>query len=73
MFGFISKKKLKKYMDILKEGNRACYHGQCYEMPLSLAQRDKNLYAQGYEDGTDNFFNALCGKFKIKRKGRERK
>ena len=73
MFGFISKKKLKRYMERVKENNRASCLGQCYEMPISLAQQNKNIYAQGYEDGTDNFFNALCAKFKIERKGRKRK
>ena len=73
MFGFISKKKLKKFMDYHKEVNRASCLGQCYGIVITETQRDKNIYAQGYEDGTDNFFNALCGKFKIKRKGKERK
>lgn len=73
MFGFISKKKLKEFMDYHKEVNRAESLGQCYGNPITKTQQDKNIYAQGYEDGTDNFFNALCVKFKIERKGRERK
>lgn len=67
MFGLISKKKLKKYIEEIKKGNRAEKLGQKYEQPISETQRIKNIYAQGYEDGTDNFYNALCNKFNIKR------
>ena len=70
MFGFISKKKLKAFMDYHKEMNRASCLGQCYGVPITKTQQDKNIYAQGYEDGTDNFFNCLCHKFNIKREGR---
>ena len=68
MFGFISKKKLKNYIEDVKRGNRAKTLGQNYDRPISEKQSETNIYAQGYEDGTDNFYNALCSKFKIKRK-----
>ena len=67
MFGFISKKKLKNYIEEVKIGNRAKVLGQNYDGHISEEQKKKNLYAQGYEDGTDNFYNALCGRFNIKR------
>lgn len=67
MFGLISKKELKKYIYEIKKGNRGEKLGQKYEQPISEVQRIKNIYAQGYEDGTDNFYNALCSKFNIKR------
>lgn len=67
MFGFISKKELKKYIEEIKKVNRGENLGQKYEQPISETQRIKNIYAQGYEDGTDNFYNALCSKFNIKR------
>ena len=70
MFGLISKKKLKAFMDYHKEVNRAECLGQYYGVPITETQKDKNIYAQGYEDGTDNFFNSLCHKFNIKRNGR---
>ena len=75
---FISKKKLKNYIEQLQADNRASKLGQNYDQPISEAQQDMNLYLQGYEDedmnlylqgyedGTDNFFNAVCEKFKIK-------
>lgn len=67
MFGFISKKKLKNYIEAVKRRNRAEFLGQNYDRPISEEQKKKNLYAQGYEDGTDNFYNALCSEFNIKR------
>lgn len=63
---FISKKKLAKYIKNLKDENRAENLGQDYTQPISEKQARVNIYAQGYEDGTDNFFNAVCAKFKIK-------
>ena len=62
---FISKKKLVKYIELLYENNRKEKNGANYKQPISTAQQDKNIYLQGYEDGTDNFFNALCSKFKL--------
>ena len=64
---FISKKKLAKYMKEIKDGNRKSNLGANYENDLKEEQIRTNLYAQGYEDGTDNFLNAVCAKFKIKR------
>lgn len=66
---FISKKKLQKYIEEIKKGNRARTM-QNYNHPISEKQQVSNAYWQGYEDGTDNFYNAVCAKFKI---GRERK
>jgi hypothetical protein len=65
---FISKKKLAKYIKQIKDSNRAENLGQKYDFgTLSEQQIRTNIYAQGYEDGTDNFCNAVCAKFKIKR------
>lgn len=63
---FISKKKLVKYIEKLLVDNRAAKMGQMYMNPISEDQKHKNLYLQGFEDGTDNFFNALCAKFNLK-------
>ena len=63
---FISKKKLAKYIKELKDGNRANVLGQKYPAETEEQER-KNIYAQGYEEGTDNFYNAVCAKFKIRR------
>ena len=68
MFGFISKKELKKYIYGIKTENRAKNLGQNYDLPITENQKIKNVYAQGYEDGTDNFYNAICSKFGIERK-----
>lgn len=68
MFGYISKRKLKAYMEEIKRCNRAECNGANHDLPMSVAQKTKNVYAQGYEDGTDNFYNAVCHKFKIERK-----
>ena len=67
MFGFISKKALKNYIEQVKVGNRASNLGQNHEQPISEKQKLENVYAQGYEDGTDNFYNAVCSKFNIER------
>ena len=71
MFGLISKKKLKAYMNIVKSGSRANSFNVNYEHPISEKQQSINAYAQGYEDGTDNLFNAVCVKFNIKKKWQE--
>ena len=66
MFGLlISKKKLKKEIKDLKAENRASKLGQNYDQPISDEQKKKNLYLQGYEDGTDNTCNYLMSKFKL--------
>ena len=64
---FISKKKLAKYMEEIKAANRKINLSANYENDLTKEQIRTNISAQGYEDGTDNFFNAVCAKFKIKR------
>ena len=61
----IRKKKLKEYIERLKQGNRAEKMGQNYNPPISEEQKNKNIYLQGFEDGTDNFFNAICHEFKL--------
>ena len=65
---FISKRKLKKYMEMLWANNRAEKLGQIneHDSTLSKDQKQKNIYLQGFEDGTDNFFNAFCHEFGIK-------
>ena len=63
---FIRKKKLREYIEKLQAENQGYRLGQDFNQPISEEQYKKNLYLQGYEDGTDNFFNALCSKFKIK-------
>lgn len=67
MFGLISKKKLRNYIEEIKRGNRARNLGQKYDFLTSEEQRKKNIYAQGYEDGTDNFYNALLYRFSLKK------
>lgn len=66
MFGFISKKKLREYMFEVCEGSRA---GSLYAKypPESEKQEKLNCYSQGYEDGTDNMYNAICSEFGINR------
>lgn len=64
---FISKKKLAKYIKMLKDNNRKEDLGANYENDLTEKQIRINIYANGFEDGTDNFYNAICAKFKIKR------
>lgn len=63
---FISKRKLTKYIEKLWVNNRAEKLGQDHIQPISEEQKTKNIYLQGFEDGTDNFFNALCTKFNLK-------
>ena len=65
---FISKKKFKNYIEKLQAENRAANLGQNYDQPISKEQASMNMYLQGYEDGTDNFFNAICSKFNIRSK-----
>ncbi len=67
MFGFISKKKLQKYIKEIKDGNQKEKLYANYEQPISKKQQALNSYSQGYEDGTDNMYNALCSKFNLKR------
>jgi hypothetical protein len=67
MFGFISKNKLHKYIKEVKDRNRKERMGANYNHPINERQQNRNLYAQAYEDGTDNMYNALCSKFNLKR------
>lgn len=62
---FISKRRLKKYIEELKRLNRAKNLGQNYNEPISEKQKNMNIYLQVHEDGTDNFFNAICHEFKL--------
>jgi hypothetical protein len=66
MFGFIRKKDLHKYISEIKDRNRKENLGSNYEDPISEKQQIRNIYNQGYEDGTDNMFNAICAHFDIK-------
>ena len=63
---FIRKKKLEKYMKEIKDRNRAENLGQDYPEQISEKQANTNIYLQGYEDGTDNFYHLLCAIFNIK-------
>lgn len=58
MFGFVSKKKLKSYMNQIKIENRKEKLYAKYP-PKDNKQEKLNCYSQGYEDGTDNFYNVL--------------
>lgn len=58
MFGLVRKKTIRKVMNEIKENNRkeklyAKYPAETAE------QKTLNSYSQGYEDGTDNFYNGL--------------
>lgn len=58
MFGLVRKKKVLGYIKEIKDGNRkeklyAKYPAKDKE------QENLNCYSQGYEDGTDNFYNGL--------------
>lgn len=64
MFKVVSKRKLKKCMEEIKQSNRATTM-QDYAQPISEEQKTKNAYWQGYEDGTDNMYNALVFKMKL--------
>lgn len=66
MFGLISKKKLQKYIKEIKDENRKEKLYANYEQPISEKQKALNSYSTGYEDGTDNMYNAICHHFKIK-------
>lgn len=58
MFGFIRKKYLIEKMREVKDSNR--FETLYGKYPAKTEdQKLKNCYSQGYEDGTDNFYNAL--------------
>lgn len=63
---FIRKKKLEKYLREIKGRNRAENLGQDYPEQISEKEEKTNIYLQGYEDGTDNFYHLLCAMFNIK-------
>ena len=60
MFGLVSKKKVLKKMLEIKNGNRKENLYAKYP-PKDAKQEKLNCYSQGYEDGTDNFYNGLKG------------
>lgn len=60
MFGLVSKKKVLKKMLEIKNGNRKENLYAKYP-PKDTNQEKLNCYSQGYEDGTDNFYNGLKG------------
>lgn len=59
MFGLVSKKKVLNKMRDLKDNNRKENWYANYDEPISDEQKTKNMYSQGIEDGTDNFYNAM--------------
>lgn len=60
MFGLVSKRKVLSRMEEIKSGNRK--ENLYAKYPAKdRKQEDLNLYSQGYEDGTDNFYNGLKG------------
>lgn len=62
LLGFISKNKLLKEMNALKESGKQKNNGAKYP-PQSAEERRANLVSFGYECGHDNFYNALYSKF----------
>lgn len=58
MFGFVRKKTILKVMDEVKARNRK---EKLYAKYPAETEKQKalNSYSAGYEDGTDNFYNAL--------------
>lgn len=58
MFGLVRKKKVLDYAKEIKVGNRATDIYAKYP-PEDIRQEKLNCYSQGYEDGTDNFYNTL--------------
>lgn len=62
MLGFISKKKLLKEMNALKECGKQKNNGAKYP-PKCEEDMKTNLETFYYECGHDNFYNALYSKF----------
>ena len=58
MFGLVRKKALIRYMKEIKDENRASNIYAKYP-PKDNKQEKLNCYSQGYEDGTDNFYNVM--------------
>jgi hypothetical protein len=65
MFGLVSKKKLLSTMQLIKDSNRKEDLYANYDNPISEEQASKNVYSQGYEDGTDNFYNCIVHNFEL--------
>lgn len=61
---FIRKKTLLKYIDMIKDDNRKEKIYADYP-PKDDKQEVLNAYSTGYEDGTDNMYNAIRHKFKF--------
>jgi hypothetical protein len=68
MFGLISKRRIVKYLDEIKESSKAD------DMIVNFGKQDnidnqKSLkaYSQGYEHGTNNVYNALLYRFSLKK------
>lgn len=60
MFGLIRKKKVLSKMNEIKNRNRK--ENLYAKYPANDAGQERlNIYSQGYEDGTDNFYNGLKG------------
>ena len=55
--------KILEEMNKIKDGNRKEKIYAKYP-PNSKEQEILNAYSQGYEDGTDNFYNAIMGKIR---------
>lgn len=62
MLGFISKKKLLKKMNELRESGKQENNGAKYP-PENEKDKHWNILTRGYEDGHDNFYNALYSEF----------
>lgn len=60
MLGLVRKKKVLKRMEEIKSENRKENLFAKYP-PKDIKQEKLNCYSQGYEDGTDNFYNGLKG------------
>lgn len=58
MFGLIRKKTVLAKMKELKDSNRK--ENLFAKFPAETEKQEKlNIYSAGYEDGTDNFYNAM--------------
>lgn len=64
MFGLIKKKIIINKLNEIKKENRKESLYANYKTPMSKEQEIKNAYSQGYEDGTDNVYNALIREIK---------
>lgn len=67
MFGLISKKRVIEYLEQIKDGSRAENMFTGKESATPDRQRALKAYSQGYEDGTDNVYNALLYRFSLKK------